>query len=130
MSRYIDKDLLIKELNEFVKAEEQGYGDSITVVLNTIVDMPEVDVVEIVHCKDCMWWEKGHDSLQGRCALHQSYPTGGWYCANAEAKRGAWVDNGIAMECSICGKAIVVEQGTAEMNYCPHCGVKMDADCY
>lgn len=49
---------------------------------------------------------------------------------NSKAKRGAWVDNGIAMECSICGKAIVVEQGTAEMNYCPNCGVKMDADCY
>lgn len=38
---------------------------------------------EIIHCKDCKWWEKQKDSLQGRCELMQMYPTGAWYCGNA-----------------------------------------------
>lgn len=29
-------------------------------------------------------------------------------------------------ECSICGKYIKYAYGTAEKNYCPHCGAKMD----
>ena len=41
---------------------------------------------ELIRCKDCKWWSKENDSLQGRCALLQMYPTGGWYCANAERK--------------------------------------------
>ena len=41
---------------------------------------------EIVRCKDCDWWTKQEDSLQGRCALLQMYPTGGWSCGNARRR--------------------------------------------
>lgn len=41
---------------------------------------------EIIHCKDCEWWEKQKDSLQGRCELMQMYPTGAWYCGNARRR--------------------------------------------
>lgn len=44
------------------------------------------EVAELVRCKDCKWWTKQEDSLQGRCALIQSYPTGAWYCADGEKK--------------------------------------------
>lgn len=37
-----------------------------------------------------------------------------------------WEQVGIADRCKRCGAYIVVEQGTAEMNYCPNCGAKMD----
>ena len=37
----------------------------------------------IIRCKDCAWWTKQEDSLQGRCALLQIYPTGEWFCGNA-----------------------------------------------
>lgn len=40
----------------------------------------------VVRCKDCEYWTKQSDSLQGRCALSGSYPTGAWYCANAERR--------------------------------------------
>lgn len=42
---------------------------------------------EIIRCKDCEWWEKQKDSLQGRCALMQMYPTGQWFCGNAQERR-------------------------------------------
>jgi len=40
----------------------------------------------IIRCRDCEWWTKQEASLQGRCALSGTYPTGGWYCANARRR--------------------------------------------
>ena len=39
---------------------------------------------ELVRCRDCKWWTKQKDSLQGLCELNRTYPTGAWYCANGE----------------------------------------------
>lgn len=41
-------------------------------------------------------------------------------------KHGHWLYKGIANVCSICGKSFVIEQGTADENYCIDCGAKMD----
>ena len=39
-----------------------------------------------IHCKDCEYWEKAENSLQGRCCLLQMYPTGEWFCGNGKRK--------------------------------------------
>ena len=44
------------------------------------------EVGKLVRCKDCKWWDKQEMSLQGRCSLFQMYPTGEWYCGNAELR--------------------------------------------
>jgi len=49
--------------------------------------LPSADVVEVVRCKDCEWWTKQKDSIQGRCDLMQMYPTGEWFCGNAQERR-------------------------------------------
>ena len=41
---------------------------------------------KIIRCKDCGFWTKQKDSLQGRCALMGTYPTGNWFCGNAERR--------------------------------------------
>ena len=43
-------------------------------------------------------------------------------------KHGKWIGYAgtIGNECSVCGKWLDVLQGTAEMNYCPNCGCRMD----
>ena len=41
---------------------------------------------EIIRCKDCDWWTKQEDSVQGRCELMQMHPAGGWYCGNARRR--------------------------------------------
>lgn len=81
MSRYIDKDKLIKDLKTDMWISE----NSLKYVLQDIKEQPEADVVEVVRCKDCKWWEKQENSPQGKCILfgnYPMYPTGGWYCAN------------------------------------------------
>lgn len=45
-------------------------------------------------------------------------------------RHGKWIGYAgtIGNECSVCGKWIDVLQGTAEMNYCPNCGARMDGE--
>lgn len=42
---------------------------------------------DIIRCRDCYWWTKQEDSLQGRCDRYGTYPTGYWYCAAARERR-------------------------------------------
>ena len=51
----------------------------------TILELPSAQ--DIIRCKDCYWWTKQEDSLQGRCDRYGTYPTGYWYCAAAREGR-------------------------------------------
>lgn len=57
MSRYIDKDKLLNRLcgNDISRMEDYYY--------NAILDEPEADVVEVIRCKDC----KYYDEIYSRC---------------------------------------------------------------
>jgi len=68
----------------FEKARE--YADAtISEIRNRLEKLPSAQP-EIIRCKDCDWWTKQEDSLQGRCALFRIYPTGGWFCGNARRR--------------------------------------------
>ena len=41
---------------------------------------------DIIRCKDCEFWTKQKNSIQGRCALHKMYPSGNWYCGTARRR--------------------------------------------
>ena len=41
---------------------------------------------------------------------------------------GEWIYKGIADMCSVCGRWLVIEQASADLNYCPNCGAKMDGE--
>jgi len=93
--RTIDKDATIEALQQAANAniaEHVGgnvyrYTDDykgLVHAVSIVEDMPEV--LSVVLCKDCHWWTKQEDSLQGRCALSGKYPTGGWYCANGRRR--------------------------------------------
>ena len=49
-----------------------------------IKKLPTANIRSVLVCQECKWWSKQEASIQGRCALHGLYPTGGWFCANAE----------------------------------------------
>lgn len=51
----------------------------------TILDLPPAEP-RLIRCKDCYWWTKQPDSLQGRCALSGTYPTGAFFCGNARRR--------------------------------------------
>lgn len=41
-------------------------------------------------------------------------------------RHGRWSDDRYRYKCEGCGKWVLLEDGTADMNYCPECGRKMD----
>lgn len=72
----VDKEELKRALQYDRRQYERGYADG------------KADAEEIVRCRECEWWEKQPDSLQGYCALMHNYPTGSWYCGNARRRIG------------------------------------------
>ena len=54
MARYIDADALIAEYDRVHIGAPGG-------ARKLMVDAPTADVVEVVRCKDCKYWEKGKD---------------------------------------------------------------------
>lgn len=81
--RLIDADALEKEMCSGCEYNKNKYANCDDCA---IANAPTIDAVEVVRCKDCEYWTKQSNSLQGRCALSGSYPTGAWYCANAERR--------------------------------------------
>ena len=99
--RLIDADTLIN-----VTAEDE-YGDSeqrtmtIGDLLNDCIngDIPTVDAVEVVRCKDCKYWERKDGLVIGYCgAAKHGYKSTNWdigiyrmtmdtgYCSDGERK--------------------------------------------
>lgn len=82
----IDADALITKIKELAKRVQHnpdtcnGLGGAVAIIM----EMPTIE--EQIMCEDCIWWTKSDASLQGRCSMFGIYPTGTWYCANAERK--------------------------------------------
>ena len=76
----------IKKINAIKKYLTAGNPIWDVIEIDEVLDMA-IEALEqepVVRCKDCEYWTKQSHSLQGRCALSGSYPTGAWYCANGE----------------------------------------------
>ena len=54
MSKYIDADALLKNINENVA---KAHNERCAQLVEAIVYAPTADVVEVVRCKDCRWCE-------------------------------------------------------------------------
>lgn len=86
MADYIDKKELQKELNDWYDYHyptASGETDKLHMDINKIVrNMPSVDAVEVVKCKDCKWYQ----SVYGTCSKF-SFKNGdnyNEYCAVVE----------------------------------------------
>lgn len=78
MAEYIDREAFIAHLrNDPLFDLVDRYG-----IVSVIKAFPASDVRKVVCCRDCYWWDKQENSLQGRCSLLPIYPTGSWFCGN------------------------------------------------
>lgn len=83
----IDRQAAIDAL-ERVKTATSENGERWIAKINAQMELEQLPPAqpEIIRCKDCAWWTKQEDSLQGRCTLLRIYPTGVWFCGNAERR--------------------------------------------
>ena len=83
---YIERKALLQDIVETVvfstKTGERNLEiEGAKKVIGRIQAVPTADVVEVVRCKDCRFWEGQKDIAQGLCLMRSAYPTGYWYCA-------------------------------------------------
>ena len=91
--RLIDADALLKWLSEWELQEApwwgaNGYGDAkvaetIKEAIDAVEQMPTIDAVPVVRCKDC----KRHNAKAGklyRCDLLNVWNDGDFFCADGE----------------------------------------------
>ena len=66
MPEYIEREALLNELKE---ERKKGNFVFTTKWIKEIMDnLPAADVVEVVRCKDCVWWyPREYGSVIGRC---------------------------------------------------------------
>ena len=75
--------------------------------------------------KDAPWWWQNFHSYLIVDMLKEA-PV-----IDAEPVRhGKWEDNAYIWKCGSCHKWLLVEDGDADMNYCPNCGARMDGGTY
>lgn len=48
--------------------------------------LPTVDAMEVVRCRDCMWWIEIEDNIKGICVNFFKWEPENWYCASGEIK--------------------------------------------
>lgn len=79
MAKYIEKrkallaKVTVTQGSEYAK----GWNDAIDAIVKNACDF--TDVVEVVRCKDCKWWEKGKDYTP-----YCSHPVDGLFIAENE----------------------------------------------
>jgi hypothetical protein len=94
MEEYIAKKAIHKMLDEMLDINI-GIGAMLSedCVRELINDTPAANVVEVVRCKDCVWWEHNtYGSLIGRCenprnGLVNEYTDDTDYCSYGERKQ-------------------------------------------
>lgn len=97
MSRYIDADKMLKEYQETFCFNVlcslcpflDNIKDDTCQVEKWINEQPTADVVEVVRCKDCKYWQTdwltSHDGYH-YCAMIDVVIDGDFYCKDGERK--------------------------------------------
>lgn len=87
MSRYIDADALIAKWEEDIKhIPNTSFRAMMQGAINEVSNAPTADVVEVVRCEDCVYWEQATDN-SGNCnRAFEITAYGSDYCSYGERR--------------------------------------------
>lgn len=94
MSRLIDADALMDVLGIAVECKDcsrkGAFGckeDSAFVyACEAITDVPTIDAVPVVRCRNCECWYPEEDDEYGHCRKHDFWTSESWFCADGERR--------------------------------------------
>ena len=80
MSRYIDREDLLKNLKQFAPEYLKPF------IVSLVEKQPSADVVELVTCKDCKRYERSIVHNKHFCNKYGGYVVENDFCSRAEKK--------------------------------------------
>lgn len=84
MSDLISRQAAIKAIDDLPNCYN-GYSDTYdkAYIIGTLEELPTIDAVEVVRCRECKWWERDAIFADGWCrGKRQGNPE--WFCADGE----------------------------------------------
>ena len=99
MSDLISRAAAIAEIEEYLQGlnscisepdlKLDGYRNGLQVAIHELNELPTIDAVPVVRCKDCRWWDTGDDKYHYCfCHITLRYVPGDLYCADGERRGG------------------------------------------
>ena len=88
--RLIDAGAYRKILAEYADCEHNPYLEqAFAVAIEKLRDMPTIDAVEVVRCKDCIFYHKRLGIGFGKCSKTSIYPYAEDFCSYGERRTDA-----------------------------------------
>ena len=82
--RLIDADALLHNIRRAVYPSDLTTTIAVGICESHVKDMPTVDAVPIVRCKDCREWSGGEDASGGGICSVWGYTRADYFCLNGE----------------------------------------------
>ena len=70
------------DLDDHIYCGEDGNYERYNIDPN----IPTIDAVPVVRCKNCECWYPEEDDEYGHCRKHDLWASGNWYCADGERR--------------------------------------------
>jgi len=84
--RLIDADELTNRLTKRIASGMPTYNAGIIDAEDVIVEMPTIDAVQVVRCKDCEFYEREQDEAWGLCRCNGAGMPPMGFCSDGERK--------------------------------------------
>jgi DNA-directed RNA polymerase subunit RPC12/RpoP len=111
-----------EERDELIETlAQEPYGDCVS------REAVEDAIAEMIVNGESLGYAVAYDILSDLPSVYPKQRTGHWI----EDTNGTYTDNHDTWECSECGHAQILLEGTPkdnDYNYCPNCGAKMEEE--
>lgn len=84
--RLIDADEYIKKLRERIGIEPTWSHSGLRIAIFELHNMPTIDAVEMVRCKDCRWHEREQPGMVYCPNTVGNWVEDDWYCKGGERR--------------------------------------------
>ena len=128
MAEYINKDKLLNDIECIDITDCTDIDDIFVEIERTIDEQTTADVVEVVRCKECSFWDvvKTRKNV-GVCTPPINDGRGGYCTRHGATYENDYCSFGRILKCPACGEKYNL-YSMKDRSSCPNCGAKIDKE--